>query len=527
MAKAPDAPFEAPSLDAPVKATLPAVKSMSMPSTTAAFQAPAEGPAAGTFQFGGPPAPAPFTPKIEDKLPLTSPPPPVPAAPPKPVDRNAALRQPHTAPPIRLPGNAAPKATPIPGLPAAAPVAAPVVPPKAAAAAVPVEPFGSLGFVQLAEQAGLFVLSTKTVLERFKSSPQPPVWLLLAHGLAWAAASMVIRAGLGYGKASALLGTIVAPKLGTAFAIGLVVASIGLMIGAAIVHGLGKLSGGAAPFGRALLTISLLAPLSALSAALSPIEALWWAPFVLSMWLIGRAIVSFYAAPVWQAGIVVGGAALFGGVLQYAGHRAAMNIRQAAEAVAPLSAAAAAASGTTPGLAASGPGGALTAEQAAVLEQLKSAGAIPPPGGTQPSGLEMLNGAASAGEGTPPGEERAVLPPFLMPMTPALGRQPTPEEIQQLKGAGAQAIQRATAVLDDPKMTDGMSEQQKEQFRQARGSLDAMMKAAQTGQKPSAAQTQQLMQSLQQMMQSATVAPQQQASPRKRRRRRVPTSDEQ
>ncbi len=102
-------------------------------------------------------------------------------------------------------------------------------------------------------------------------------------------------------------------------------------------------------------------------------------------------------------------------------------------------------------------------------------------------------------------------------MLPSIGSTPpTPEQLQAIKGAGQDAIRRATTALDDPRMMEGLNPAQKAQFRQARGSVDALLKAAQTGQKPSAADTQQLMQSLQQMMKDAGTPPQ--PAPTRRRR---------
>ncbi|MBI4347075.1 MAG: hypothetical protein HY553_09490 [Elusimicrobia bacterium] len=559
------ASFEAPKLDKPVN-TAPgvAIPNLDLQKSGGAFQPPSSGPAPGTFQFGGPPPPTPFAAPgfgapPEPKLPLTAPPVgPILKPPP---DRNAALRPPHTAPPIRLPGDAVPPAKPLLGMPSRAnaglppappvPLPASAAPPAAFAAGGREIPFAvapsavpdtRIGFVSFMELAGLLPFTTQKVLARFREQGPPPTWLLLAHALLWVFAMFVIHAGLGLGKTSSIVGQILASKLAGAAAIGLGLAAVLTFASAGLIHVVARLSGGNGEFKRGLLIASLIAPMLAVWAALSPVETLWWLPWLLTTYLMGRCIAGLYAAPVLQVGIVVGALALFGGIAQYAARRALGALQQAADTVAPLTAAAAAV-GSTPGLPSAGPGGVMTAEQAAVLEQLQQAAGEAAQGdpSTLPSGLDMLGqdgtgspggrpGGAQSAAGAPVGQapQPGAMAPLLLQGLSALGNQPpTPEQRQRLGAASQEAVRRAQQVLDDPKMLEGLTPQQRAQLQQARGSIQSLMRAAQTGQKPSAADTQQLMQSVQQMMQEASQqmqqAQEQPPQPQSRRRRRSQT----
>lgn len=553
------APFQPPKLDGPVAAARKLASPEPLPGANqGAFHPPSGESALGTFNLGGlTPPPAPFKAPLEEpKAPapfgapppvpgvpsLAAPPsrpPPAPvlkqpnpsAKPPGPVSRDAAIRPPHTAPPIRLPGS-----QPAPPKPLTGVLFDPGAPSKPAAAS-PAASSAPLRLQDLFEISARLPVATGKMLERCRAAPVPGVGPLLAHALAWALGSFVIRTALEIGQPSSI-GAVTPSRLGVAVVFGLIGATIGIFISGGLAHGLGRLSGGTGTYARGLQVASLLAPLSTLTALMSPVDFLWWVPGALGAYLVSRTIAGLYSAPIVQVSVVVGTITLMGIAAQYKARQFAERWRQGAAPAEAVSAAVQAAKAA----------GGLTNEQAAVLEQLQTQGQMGTQGNADPqaaaaameSGLQMLQqateeaaaavqgpqaGNANSAAGAPLGQaETAQAAQSLMPLlgTMQQGRKLTPEQVRQLKVQGGAALERAEAALNDPKLTEGMSPGERRQFQQLQKATQAIFRAGKGGAAPSAAETQQLMREMQKMMQTYQEGnppagePQQ---PRKRRRR--------
>ncbi|MBI4425790.1 MAG: YIP1 family protein, partial [Elusimicrobia bacterium] len=387
-------------------------------------------------------------------------------------------------------------------------------------------------FMALAEAALRLPFALEDVVRRCERAAPPPLGLALAHALAWASASLAIRTGFSAGGFAPPLGGLGSASL--TVGAGLALAGVALLsfLGAGVIHGIGRVSGGSGPFLRGFQILSLLSIFMPLGAALQAAPGLWWLPGAASAYLMARLVARLYRAPIAQVSLIVGGLALLGTAGQFQARRLSARWKAAAGAAAQAQAAAEASAQAAPGQAVPGAplpeslqqlqqansqllrdvngmmplSGDLSPDQKAVLQELRSRhGAAAPAAGASGAATGVPFDAAKepAGALSALGALPAASDPSRM----------TPQQQAALRASAEAMLQQVRAALDDPRTTEGMSPQELARYKRLRKAARGFFTTGEGGPRPSAAETRELLQQLE----AAGAAG---AAPKKKRRRR-------
>jgi len=340
------------------------------------------------------------------------------------------------------------------------------------------------------------------VFESYHEMPLPSFGTMALNLLLYCAAAALVNLLLVY---NSLPATFNVGPLPVVFALaGSLVAAFALsFVFGGVIHLLGLLSGGEAPYDRSYELLSLLSFLGPLYCATlwAPVPFLWLLPTAYGTYLVIRGVALMHRAPETQACMVVGALGVILAAGQILAHQAAAQYQRQFEMWANTS------STST---------GQLPASQAASPQAPANGpdAQNPPPSAQNPwaqtaadaqelakqaqSSVDMVRGIGS--DNSAQG----------MPMMPQMGKMPSAEQVQQMRDRSLGMLDNVSRQLhENPELTKGMTPQQQEQMQRIMGFVDQVRNQART---PGAAKpnTQQM---LLQVMQMMSAVQQQQAAP--------------